>query len=308
MTIGVACSLLLASPQDKSIGRLDGSRAFWYPGFASDANAVVATTKAGPIDTETYLRYLSARFGTELVDDLAFDLLLVAECKALGVAGSAPTLAKPLATRRLHESGRTAKDDPDGSLRRGFVNEALRQHRLDAIVGDARAKDDELLKDLFDRQFGVDGIRVQVRHVLVSLSATARRSGSNDTTAIEAAARAKAEQVLAKLEAGEKFETVLADSDDRVSRRAEGVIEGYNYRRFGESFAAAVRAAKIGRPVGPVRTSKGFHVLEVTDRKKTALAKVEARLRRQLRGMTVSPADAKRLRKRLFRKYGYEPR
>jgi len=308
-TLGIVglFALLLVPRQDQSIGTLDRSRAFWYPRFAADPDAVVANTKAGPIHAGTYLRYLAARFGTEYLEDLAFDVLLAKECKTRRLAGSAPSLAKPLATRRLRQSGRTLEDDPDGSMRRKFVNQALRQHRLDAVVGEARANDEELLRAMFHRRYGVGGVRAHVRHILISFDATARRTGLADQKAIETAARAKAEDLVRQLRAGTKFEDALKHSDDRVSRRADGRLEGYNYRRFGDTFAAAVRAAKVGEPVGPVRSSKGFHVLEVTRRVTTERSSVEARLRRILRGITVSPADAERLRGALFRKYEYRP-
>ena len=117
--LSLACALQESSEvstrQSRRVGRLDASQAFYYPPFAAGADHVLVRTKDGLIDSATYLRYLAARLGTRYLEDLAFDFVLAKECKARGLAKSAPLLARSTAARRLHESGRKQIDDQMGA-------------------------------------------------------------------------------------------------------------------------------------------------------------------------------------------------
>lgn len=299
-------------------GRLDKSQAFYYPQFAAEAETVLGKTTTGPISSGTYVRYLAGRLGTRYLEDLAFDIALARECQARGVARSAPILARSLGARRFHESGRHRAADPDGTLQRKFANESLQRLRVDALVSLKRADDDAALSSLFNRRYGVGGKRVQVRQVLVSFDATRKRlqSARKPTGDVEVtvAARARAESLYRRVKT-DGFVAVLAETDERVARRMlrdparrslAGVLEGYNYVRYGDSFAVAVRALEVAGVAGPVRTGTGFHIIQLVSRKTTSLVNVEAELRQALRRGPAKPADIQALRKELLKKYEFE--
>lgn len=314
----VSLLLFTGPPQSKSrIGRLDSSRAFYFPAFAADPKHALAKLGGEPITSETYLRYLANLEGERHLEDLAFDLALELECKRRGLLKSAPVLARGTAAARFHESGRKRSSDPDGSLQRKFANEAMRQLRVDTLVRADRQKDPKALEILFERRYGVGGQKVTVRQILVSFAGARRRAaGPLTADAARAAAEKRAKDIRSRLASGGAFGDLVAKSDDRQSRadlrdpeRAAkaGIIEGYNYQRYGAAFATAVRGLDVGAVSDPVESSVGFHVITLIDRKTTVLADVADALRRELGRGKARPIEVRDLRRRLLASHGYEP-
>ena len=316
VAIALCCVLAaVAGPRQerRGPGPLDPSGAFFHPAWASAEDAVMAETRDGPIAAASYLRYLAGKFGDRYVSDMVFDMLLVRECRRLKLARNAPLIAKSLATQRYHGAGRSAADDPEGDMRRKFANEELRRMRVHAIVGAVRAQDPAAVEELFNRRHGVDGEKVRVRQVLVSRTATRRRLGVDATdTAVNVAARSRAESLRARLLAGDAWPDVLAESDDRTtrallkdpsSRDEAGFLKGYNYRRFGHGFAELVRGLEVGAVSDAFKSDMGYHVVQVVSRKRTRLKDVIGALRTELRARPASPAESEILRKRLFKEY-----
>lgn len=320
LVTAVALSCVLATvggdvPQERpGVGTLDPSGAFFHPSWGKGAEGVVAQTRDGPVRAPTYLRYLAARLGRRHVEDLVFDELLARECKERKLARSAPLLARSLATQRYHGAGRDVGSDPNGDIRRKFANEELRRLRSHALVGADRAVDPEAIEELFNRRHGVGGYKVAVRQVLVSLKATRRRLGGPAATAaaVDVAARARAERLRKRLANGAEWTDVLGESDDRSTRSLlrdpgrrdrAGFLDGYNYRRYGPSFAAVVRGLDVGAVSDPVKTDTGYHVVLVVSREVTRLKDALAGLREELRARAASPAETARLKKSLFEKY-----
>lgn len=311
--------LVLGPAQDQSRGgRLDQTQAFYYPQWAAKGETVLGTTTAGGIDSATYLRYLAGRLGSRYLEDLAFDIALAEECKANKLARSAPLLARSMAARRFHQSGRRRAADPDGSLQLKFANQSLRRLRIDALVSARRAADKNALMNLFDRRYGVGGQRVEVRQVLVSFDATRNRLAAGGKTVgdaeVRAAAKARADELHVRVKA-DGFAVALPQTDERQARRmlrdperkaSAGVLEGYNYLRYGETFAAAVRALQVSGISKPVRTGTGYHIIELVSRTITRLDRVEAALRQQLRRGPARPVDILTLRKELLKKYKFK--
>lgn len=244
-----------------------------------------------------------------------FDDLLARECKARGLATSAPVLARSLATRRLHGSGRGLSKEND-DLRHKFRLEALRKLRIDAIVGANRAKDPKQLRILFNHRYGVGGVRVRVRQILVSFAATRNRLSSagrsTDRDTVRAAARKRAQTLHREILGGRGFESLIGESDDRLARRLlrdptqrakAGFLEGYNYTRYGADFANAVRGTGVGEVSGPVESSIGFHLVQVVDRKITKFQDVKESLEKDVARGSATPAEVLALRKALFEKY-----
>ena len=309
--VPLAALLASSAPQEpRTIGSLAAAGTFFYPTYADDKDRVLAEIADEKITGELYGRYLAARFGTRYVEDLAFELALARECKKRRLARGAPTLARGVAAAQLRNSGRVAKDDPDASLQRRFANEALQEQRVNALIRAQWLADPEELRAVFDHRFGKDGVRVRVRHILVSFADTRRRMRIAGRSGSEFdIARERAESIHEDLQ-GTDFVDLLERSDDRATRRllkmpnqrAEaGFLPDYNYRRYGNEFADAVRGLGVGEFSTPVRSNTGYHLIQVTKRTITKFENVEAAVRRELGARKPSQRERAQLRRALLR-------
>ena len=95
----------------------------------------------------------------------------------------------------------------------------------------------------------------RVRHILV---ATSGRGALPD-----AQARAKAEELLARIRRGEDFAKLAAEhSDDEPTRKEGGDLGMFRRGMMREPFERAAFAMRPGDIAGPVRTDAGYHILE----------------------------------------------
>lgn len=100
--------------------------------------------------------------------------------------------------------------------------------------------------------------QVSARHILINTS-----SGRDASQA-----EALANELRARIEAGEDFAVLAAQHSDDVSNRERGGDLGsFGRGRMVPAFEEAVFAAQPGQLVGPVRTQFGYHLIEVLDRR-----------------------------------------
>lgn len=285
--------------------RLDVTGAFFTDRGKGNNTTVVASTTAGVITEDSWTSYAGKRKSARMLENLAFDYLLGRECAARGIARTAPTFARSLAMRRALESQQSAGGRPIGGSLARYATDELRNLRMRGLVGAARSIDNEALLARFHHRYGVDGVRVRVRHILCT-----------DDMSSPQTAQQRARALHARLLAGESFETLLHESHDRVARRllrnpkrkAEaGFLPGYNYHRYGEKFAAAVRALAIDAISQPVQSPVGYHLIQVVSRKVTERNKVAATLRLELGGGKARSSEILALRRQLLAKYKYQP-
>ncbi len=103
--------------------------------------------------------------------------------------------------------------------------------------------------------------QVKASHILVRVDA-----GSGDE--IKAAARKKAETILAELKGGADFAELAKEKSDDTSSGARGGDLGYFGKgRMVKEFETAAFALKPGELSGIVETTFGYHIIKVTDRK-----------------------------------------
>lgn len=318
---------LLALPDDGSaqVGKLDRSGAFFHARHETERRGqgeskVLAELDLGPIDSAMLARYAAARLGRRALNELAFDLVLAHECKARGLARSAPTLARSLATRRFFEAGRNKKTDPDGRQRLKFLNDALRELRVAALIRAARTIDDWAVRALFERRYGVGGQRVRVRQVLISFDRIEQelRKAETDCTRVQIRkrARARASELRQQLR-DQDLSPLLRFSHDRqtqrmlrheATRERAGFLEGYNYVRYGNGFAQAVRALEVGEVSRTIESSTGMHLVQVTQRTITRFDDVAKKLHEEMSRRKVTSGELRGLRRRLLTKHGYRRR
>jgi peptidyl-prolyl cis-trans isomerase D len=121
--------------------------------------------------------------------------------------------------------------------------------------------DDEALHALYEEHSDryVTPEQRRARHILVSLPPDAGADA-------EQKARAKAESLLARLDKGESFEKLAKESSDDPGSASHGGDLGYFSRgMMTPEFETAAFALEKGGRSGIVKSSFGFHIIEVTD-------------------------------------------
>jgi len=280
-----------------------------------DSTKVIARGKGLTVSLGAYQRYLVARFGTVFVSDMIYELLLERECARLGLAKHARERAAKLAAEEPAVPGL-----PVAQSRRLRARNHLHRLRVAALVQKFRDPNEKQLRHEFDVQFGVDGRRVVIRQIQVSLIATrrqlerARKRPASDTE-VATKAKQRIDALRAELDAGASFTKLLAKSDDPTTRTLlqsprfrdqAGFVPNYNYQRFGVAFAEAVRKLAPGEVSQPVRSSYGWHIIELVSRKTTKFEDVREQLVHRYRDAPVRIDEDKNLRERLFRRYEVE--
>ncbi len=103
--------------------------------------------------------------------------------------------------------------------------------------------------------------QVKVRHILVAVPA-----GSDAKT--DAAAKAKAEDVLKQIKAGGNFaELAKKDSDDPGSKDQGGELGWLDHGKTVPEFDKAAFSLPVGQTSDLVKTQFGYHILQVEDKK-----------------------------------------
>lgn len=131
---------------------------------------------------------------------------------------------------------------------------------------DALAKERyETNKSAFERPEAI-----RVAHILIKKNPV---DGADDA-AQDAAAKAKAEKLLAEIKAGADFATLAkANSGDSRSAVNGGVIDEWASKgQFVGPFEEAAFALKPGEVSGPVKTQFGYHIIKLLDRRPAGIA------------------------------------
>lgn len=125
--------------------------------------------------------------------------------------------------------------------------------------------------------------QVKASHILIAFKGSpAAQPGKKELTEDEA--KAKAEDIKKKLEAGAKFdELAKTESDDKGSGSRGGELGMFGRGQMVEEFEKAAFGAKSGDIVGPVRTQYGYHVIKVDSHETTPFAQVKDTLEKNER-------------------------
>jgi peptidyl-prolyl cis-trans isomerase SurA len=252
----------------------------------------VALLDGDPISKAEYLDYLYSRFGKRGVQDMVGDLLIQKEAAKYDIKVDAAKLEASIKEREA--AARQGQDDGaflknlqrNGQsyelylqgLRRDLGNEQL----LRELVRQTRVATDDRVQQLFERQHGLGGTKMEVRHVLIlpnMLRAELVRGGTKpadiNMNELKISARDMAADARARIAAGEEFASVAADvSHDRVTKDRGGVIENYNGRLYGPDFRAALDGLTVQGETTLVESGSGYHVVQLMGRTETKLADV----------------------------------
>ena len=271
------------------------------------------------ISKEDYGRFLVEKFGREPLQELIDRHLLAREAERLEITVTEAEVEA--AVENAWQSFlQRARGDEEALIkdveRNGFTLEEyrnrLRGEARDELLAQAlclatRVITEEDLRARYARDYGDDGNRVEVRHLFMNparlradLIAEGVPTSKLSSIELDRRLRAAITESLERIRAGEDFAAVAAEtSHDIAAPITGGALANYDYRAYGEPFANAVRAAEVGVPVGPVKTTAGYHVIEVTARTYTSFEEAEAALRETLTTEPADYAEVEALRERL---------
>ncbi len=125
--------------------------------------------------------------------------------------------------------------------------------------------------------------QAKARHILVAFKGSpAAQPGKKELTKEEA--KAKADDLQKKLAAGGDFAALAkAESDDTGSGANGGDLGSFGRGQMVPEFEKVAFEAKIGEVSPVVETQFGYHIIQVQDRKTTALADVQPSIEKELR-------------------------
>lgn len=257
---------------------------------------VVARLDGKDISKQTYLDYLYQRFGKRGVREMVGDMLVEREASRYAIVIDSLEVKRLAdereagARRGMEEADFLANLERNGQdyalYRAGLEIEVLNELRLSALVRKTRVATDEKIDQLFERKYGLGGVRMRVRHIVAMpniLRAETVRGGAEpssiDMQEMREQSRARAEDARARIASGEDFAAVAAAlSHDRVTKDRGGEIQNYNGRLYGPEFRNALNQLEIGQVSGVVESGAGFHVVELLERSETSLAEVREEL------------------------------
>ena len=184
----------------------------------------------------------------------------------------------------MAEEARVLKLDQDPAIQarmKDVTNSLLAQELMRReIEGKGKVTDDEIEeyykghKDEFS-----EGESVKARHILVKVPAGADEKAWKD-------AESKAIDIKKKLEKGGDFaELVKEYSDDPGSKSRGGDLGFFTKGRMVPEFEAAAFSLKSGELSDPVKTTYGYHIIQVQEKKESStkgLSEVQAQIRQKL--------------------------
>ncbi len=307
-----------AGGSESGIGRLDPSHAFYYPAdmLPVEDGRVLAETSIGEVREGQLRRYQAGRGAAGSLDDLIFDLLLVAECRERGLGAAAPLLARSAAAQRYLASGRKQESSGDRKQQRKFANDALRNNRIDALVRADRKIPEPAIRALFERRYGPGGRRLLLCQIFLSFKSSAEQLRAMGKPSDRAAAKiftaARAEAICQQLQAGESFTSLLSESDHAATRAAladpetvasAGQLWDTELQRLGSRVTGAFPELDIGEVSGLLESRVGIHLFQVLRVKSTDFDEVEEQIQRELLHGPASESEVRDLRRSLARKY-----
>jgi parvulin-like peptidyl-prolyl isomerase len=165
---------------------------------------------------------------------------------------------------------------------------AVTQFQLEKYIVATRVITDKKLQDAFNSQYGYDGIKINVAHIMLTphyIRANALKN-NNEITYDQAKeiAKRQANECLAKLAAGASFsDMVIEYSHDTATKQNNGVLVVYRPGIYGEAFKNQVDtldAQQTSKTV--VESGAGFHVVRVNSRVVSRLNDVREQLSKSL--------------------------
>ncbi len=158
------------------------------------------------------------------------------------------------------------------NIRDQILVERVREREVQQRIKMTDADIDEVLEK--QRTLAGKGTEYNLAQILVTVP-----EGASD--AVVAQRRARADAAVARVHAGEAFDAVAKEISEDANRAQGGVIGSRPADRLPDVFVAHIREVKVG-DIAPtlLRTSAGFHVLKVVEKREAgAFAVTQTRAR-----------------------------
>lgn len=183
-------------------------------------------------------------------------------------------------------------NDPEVIAQMKMTRENLLASAQLKKIQEAITVSEEDLKKAYDAKKG-ELEKAKARHVLVAFKGSpAAQPGKPELT--EEQAKAKAEELRAKIEKGAAFEEVAkTDSDDTGSGAQGGDLGEFGRGQMVPEFEQAAFTTEIGKLSPVFRTQYGFHFVKVDSRGVASFDEVKAGLERTERSAKVQAEMSK---------------
>ena len=266
---------------------------------------VAAMVDGVAISRAEYQDYLYQRFGKRPLNQMIDLRLVQAAAERYGIQVAAVEVDAVLSERleqthqgRSEEQFAITLSDSgmslamfEGNMRRDVLQELT----LNALVRTTRVATDLRMHKAFEARYGVGGIKVEVRHILVMphfLRANRIKAGANvrdiDNEQMKAEAQRLAEECHQRLDAGEDFIALVAEySHDQVSLRNDGLLPTYRPGLYGVAFTEAVASLEEGAYSEVLGSGAGQHIVLLESRQTTQMVDVREALVEEV--MTAAP-------------------
>ncbi|MDD5088730.1 MAG: peptidylprolyl isomerase [bacterium] len=163
------------------------------------------------------------------------------------------------------------KEQQEKIARRKALDLLYEEKVINAVITD------EAAKDFYDKS----GIELKGRHILL-------RTSPGDAARDSAAVKVRADSIKSALDKGLDFKAAAKMfSEDATSAADSGDLGWFPWGRMVDEFQEAAWAAEPGKIAGPVRTSYGYHLILVEDKRpvegRTSFDESREQIKTQLR-------------------------
>ncbi|BBH20926.1 hypothetical protein Back11_22710 [Paenibacillus baekrokdamisoli] len=251
-------------------------------GGASSKNDTVATVNGVAITKDKLFDSMSELGGKQTLDNLIQDELIMQAADKDGIKVTDADVEKEITSikgRFPTEADFNAALQQANMTLDDLKKQTPMQLRIRKILEPKVTVTDKEIKDYFDKNKASLGTPLQVRasHILV-------------------ATEKEAEDILKELKAGGDFAAIAkAKSTDPGSKANGGDLGFFGAGAMDPAFEKAAFALKKDELSAPVKTSFGYHIIKVTDRKEAKVATLDeekAKIKDQLVNQKVQELSA----------------
>jgi len=146
-------------------------------------------------------------------------------------------------------------------IRNEVVMQQLRQHEVDDKIQVSDAEVDTFLAA--EKAAAADAVELNIAQIMV-------RIPDNATTEQIAARKARADEIMRQLRTGADFGKIAATYSDASDALKGGEVGWRDPRRLPPVFADALLKLKPGQVTQPIKSSTGFHILKLVDKRSLA--------------------------------------
>lgn len=237
----------------------------------------IVESKVGNITKDELYTAMKDRYGEAVIKEMVYEKVLADKYEVTDkeVTAKLDELKKQMGTNfdmALQSSGYKSEDDFKRALKLNLLQEK-------AAIADIKVTEDELKTAYKNAK-----PEIKARHILVADEKTAK-------------------EVIAKLDKGEDFATLAKKySTDPGSAQNGGDLGWFGAGKMVPEFEAAAYALKKNEISKPIKTTNGYHVIQLTDKKeKESYEKMKTKLEYDLKVSKIDQAKVQTMLDKLVK-------